>query len=75
MRGLQFEGTAGEAQGAILKKARELYLAKYQTAEKIPIEQLEDPTFKATYYVIKPKLNVLFDEINFPDNPRQELKL
>ena len=75
VRGLQFEGTAEEAKGAILRNARELYIAKFPTAEKIPIEQLEDPTFKATCYVVKPRLIVLFDEINFPDNPRQELKL
>ena len=75
VRGLQFEGTAEEARGAILRKAWGLYLAKYPSAEKVPIEHLEDPTLKATYYVVKPKLIVLFDEINFPDSPRQELKL
>lgn len=75
VRGLQFEGVAEECSGKDLEKARELYLAKYKTAEKIPLENLRDPNFIATYYTIRPTMFVLFDEINFPDEPRQELKL
>jgi uncharacterized protein YhbP (UPF0306 family) len=75
VRGLQFEGTAKECSGEEIDKARELYLNKYPTAEKIPIEKLKDPEFHVAYYVIKPKMFVLFDEVNFPEQPRQELKL
>ncbi|MBI2327786.1 pyridoxamine 5'-phosphate oxidase family protein [Candidatus Curtissbacteria bacterium] len=75
VRGLQFEGKAEEAKGKALKKARNLYLIKYSSAEDIPLKKLEDPKFIATFYVIHPKAFILFDEVNFPDNPRQELKL
>lgn len=79
VRGLQFEGTAHDLTGKdeleTLKRAKELYLEKYSMAEDIPIENLSDPNGVATYYVIHPSKFVLFDEVNFPDNPRQELKI
>ncbi len=75
VRGIQFEGVAHEATGKTLKKALSLYLAKYPTAEKIPLENLQDKNFMAAFYVIHPKVLVLFDEINFPDEPRQELRI
>ena len=75
VRGLQFEGLAEEAKGAELEKARKSYLEKYELAEKIPIEKLQDPDFIATFYVIRPDRIVLFDEVNFPEKPQQELKL
>lgn len=75
VRGLQFEGIGEECSHDVLGKARDLYLAKYPTAEQIPLEQLQDPTFIAAFYVIRPTTFVLFDEVSFPDNPRQELTL
>jgi len=77
VRGLQFEGTAHDLtkEPDELKKVKKFYLAKYSTAEDIPLKQLADPKWVATYYVIHPKAFVLFDEKNFPKNPRQELKL
>lgn len=54
VRGLQFAGTAKEAMGKTLAKARKLYLAKYELAENIPLKQLQDPNFIATFYVIRP---------------------
>lgn len=73
--GLQLEGEAELCFGEALMKSRELYFAKYPAAEHIPLETLEDPNFTAAFYVIRPKAFILFDEVNFPDNPRQELKL
>lgn len=75
VRGLQFEGTVEWCFGETLQKARELYLAKYPMAERVPLETLEDPNFTAAFYVVRPKAFVLFDEVNFADNPRQELRL
>ncbi len=75
VRGLQFEGVAEECFGKDLEKALELYMNKYSTAEKIPLEELQDPNFIATFYIIHPRMFVLFDEINFPDEPRQQLIL
>ena len=73
VRGLQFEGTASECKSEELETANALYLTKYTTAEKIPLEKLRDPNSMATYYIIRPKTFVLFDEINYPENPRQEM--
>ncbi len=75
VRGLQFEGVAHEATGKTLKKALRLYMTKYPTAQKIPLENLQDKNFMAAFYVIHPKTIILFDEINFPDEPRQELRI
>lgn len=77
VRGLQFEGTSHDLtdEPDELEKVHKLYLAKYSLAEDIPLKQLTDSKWLATYYVVHPKTFVLFDEINFPDNPRQELKL
>ena len=75
VRGLQFEGTARACRGAELKLASELYTKKYPRAEKIPFAMLRLASFIAAYYIIKPKAFVLFDEVKFPKDPRQELKL
>lgn len=75
VRGLQFEGKARATQGDEIKKARGLYLGKYPFAEQIPLEKLEDPHCPYPFYIIQPSLFVLFDEMNFPDDPRQEYKL
>lgn len=75
VRGLQFEGTAKECNWAELKKGRELYLKKYPTAEKIPLKMLKLVSFIANFYIIRPKKFILFDEVNFPKEPRQEIKV
>lgn len=75
--GLQFEGTSHDItdEPDVLKKVHELYLAKHSLAEDIPLKQLSDPEWIAAYYVIHPKTFVLFNDADFPNNPRKELKL
>jgi uncharacterized protein YhbP (UPF0306 family) len=75
VRGVQFEGTARECNWEELKLGRELYTKKYPTAENIPLQMFRLVKFIATYYIIKPKKFVLYDEINFPKDPRQEIKV
>lgn len=77
VRGLQFEGKAHDLadEPDELKKVKKLYLKKYSKAEDISLENLTDPNFIATFYVIHPKTIVLFDSVNFPENSRQEFKL
>lgn len=72
VRGLQFEGKARETKEDEADKANRLYRTKYALAEHINLEELMDPKVTYGYYIIEPKNFVLFDEINFPDNPRQE---
>ncbi len=75
VRGLQFEGTARECNWKELKTANDLYLRKYRKAEHIPLSMLRLAKFVAAYYIVKPKSIVLFDEVNFPKDPRQEVKV
>lgn len=75
VRGVQFEGTARPCNAVELIKAYKLYTGKYRRAEKIPAKELLSKAVKYTYYKITPKSFVLFDEVNFPKDPRQEIKL
>ncbi len=75
VRGLQFEGTARPCNGREFKIADELYMKKYPDADRVPPILKGVTNFIATFYVAKPSAIVLFDEINFPKDPRQELKL
>lgn len=75
VRGLQFEGIASATKGDELAKAHKLYLAKFPLAEDIPLALLRAAKFIATYYVVRPSVLVLFDEVNFPNQLRQEVKL
>ncbi|HUC39077.1 MAG TPA: pyridoxamine 5'-phosphate oxidase family protein [Candidatus Acidoferrum sp.] len=75
VRGIQFEGTARQCNLTEIRKANDLYLKKYPKAERTPISKLLSPKLYYTYYIIKPKRIVLFDEVNFPEHPEQELVL
>ena len=69
--GLQFEGECKLVKANEVKKAYELFqkrfpqIVKYHTLEDAPKE----------LYKIKVKAFVLFDTLNFKDNPRQELMI
>lgn len=74
-RGLQMEGLAYELEKDELVKAHQLYGERYgQKDERLKEAQSNEPNIR-TYYVFRPSAIVLFDEVNFPDNPRQELSL
>jgi uncharacterized protein YhbP (UPF0306 family) len=69
-RCLHIEGDA--LSGDEATQAHELYGVAYgQKEERLAEAQSNDPNTR-TYYVLKPRLFVLFDVVNFPDNPRQE---
>lgn len=74
VRGIQFSGQASEVQPDDMNRVKTLYRTKYPLTPDTPIKDLIDPSGVATFYIIKPDLIVLFDEINFPDNPRQEFR-
>ncbi len=74
VQGIQFEGSCAECNKLELVKAIALYVKKYPLAI-MKAEDLLKPGVGHTFYKIKPSAIVLFDEINFPDEPRQELKL
>lgn len=76
-RGIQFEGNAAEVSVLELPKAFNLFVKRFPKAKKFMksaqaiIKNITDHHI----YKIVPSSIVLFDEVNFPDNSRQELKL
>lgn len=73
-RGIQFEGTAQQAQGDAMQKTMDIYATRMGMNDQRK-QDILDGTDGHVPYVITPTLFVLFDTVNFPDNPRQELAL
>lgn len=75
VRGLQFQGTAKELiEKEEIKLAMSYYAKRYEMDSE-RVQKIVDDTDGHRCYVIKPSLFVLFDETNFPENPRQEYTL
>lgn len=68
VRGLQFQGIAKQLEGKEVEEGIECYSKRY-------LEVSAETKKSHDCYKITPKLFVLFDEVNFPNNPRQELFL
>lgn len=76
-RGIQFEGEASEVSLLELPNAFNLFVNRYPETKKF-MKSVRDIVKNITdhhIYKIIPSMIVLFDEVNFPDNSRQELKL
>jgi len=72
-RGLQFEGVAERIiDSAEIKKAKSLYVDRVFDAETIEkfMNHRERPHH---FYKVTPKKFVLFDVVNFSEDPRQEM--
>ena len=69
-RGVQFEGECKLVELSVVKEAYELYKKRFP--EITEFHDLEDAPKEL--YKIKIKKFVLFDTLNFPDEPRQELE-
>lgn len=70
-RGLQLQGTAELlTQEKDIDKAISIYAGRIFAKEKIK-EFMQDNEEPHRFYKIKPTQFVLFDLVNFPDNPRQ----
>ncbi len=75
VRGIQFQGTAKKlTQPDEMKHAMNIYAARMSTKEE-RVQNILSGKDNHVPYQIKPTLFVLFDEVNFPDSPRQEFKL
>lgn len=75
VRGLQFQGVAKELhQKNEVKYALTFYTKRFHTSPK-RVSAIIAGTDGHLCYQIKPSLFVLFDEVNFPDEPRQEYQL
>lgn len=75
--GVQFEGNANEVSILELPKIFKLFVKRFPNAKANikSVKNIIENTIKTRFYKIKPVRYVLFDEINFPKNPRQELVL
>lgn len=74
-RGLQFQGIAETLTNQEdIDKAISIYEGRIFSKEKIK-EFMEHKEKQHKFYRIKPTQFVLFDLVNFPDNPRQEYKV
>lgn len=74
VRGLQFEGTAELLEGVEEESANKLYIQQLDR-EATLLEDIRSGKNPHKFYKISPTKFVLFDTKNFPDQPRQELKL
>lgn len=70
VQGLQFAGTARQIPDEELEAAFEAYAEKFGAHSRLAA--LRDGSDPHRLYQIKPVRFVLFDELNFPDDPRQE---
>ncbi|HXS15116.1 MAG TPA: pyridoxamine 5'-phosphate oxidase family protein [Candidatus Saccharimonadales bacterium] len=73
VRGMQFQGVAKElTEGDEFQHALDVY-AKRMGMKETRKENILNGTDGHTVYKIHPTLFVLFDTLNFPENPRQEI--
>jgi uncharacterized protein YhbP (UPF0306 family) len=76
VRGLQLEGIAERLQGEEAERGLAVYSSRYS----IPRARVLNISGglngeRHIVYRVKPTLFVLYDEVNFPDDPRQELRI
>ena len=74
VRGLQFEGEARELTGSDAEAGRNIYKSKYWIVEDRLMTVVEGKDEQACYQ-LRPKTFLLYDEVNFPQNPTQILNL
>ncbi len=72
VRGIQFQGIAKELTGEEARAGLAVYSDRHGLRQE-RIEAILERTDGHTCYRITPTLFVLFDEVNFPDDPRQEI--
>lgn len=71
--GIQIEGIANQVKGrANIRPIAEKYASEYGF-NKQWVEKFSNGQTKHKLYKFSPNKFVLFDDINYPDNPRQEL--
>ena len=75
-RGITLEGTATELGVLSSGKALDNFMKRWPKAKKyVAKKDLIKNLTKVRFYKIKPQVIVLFDETNYPKDPRRELRL
>lgn len=75
VRGIQFEGRAEELTNKELARVAMGHYGKRYNLDRERVEAILENRDGHLPYKITPRLIVLFDEVNFPKNSRQEFKL
>jgi uncharacterized protein YhbP (UPF0306 family) len=76
VRGLTFEGIATEASGPNIEATYELYARRWPNVrEMFSAAEMSTGSTAMRMYDVRVDGYVLFDEVNYPASPRQELKL
>jgi uncharacterized protein YhbP (UPF0306 family) len=75
VRGIQFEGRAEELTNKELARVAMSHYAKRYNLDRERVKAILENRDGHLPYKITPRLIVLFDEVNFPKNSRQEFKL
>ena len=71
-RGVTFSGTGRECSGGELEEAYETYAARWGKARELfPLSQIESGASPMRMYKITPTQFILFDEENFPKEPKR----
>jgi uncharacterized protein YhbP (UPF0306 family) len=74
VRGVTFSGRANQCSGPDVEEAFHTYATRWpRAAELFPVQSLIEETTPMRLYRIEPSRYVLFDEVNFPDQPRREI--
>lgn len=74
VRGVQFEGVAEKLKGNDATQSLEIYYSRYNKArDRVKNILVGAVGETVVIYKVKPTKFVLFDEVNFPENPRQEI--
>ncbi len=74
VRGLQFEGEARVLHDQDAVAGKGVYSSKFWVVEDRASNDVEGEDNQGCYQ-IKPERFILYDEVNFPNSPSQELKL
>ncbi len=76
VRGLSFQGVAIEAKGAELDKAYDQYCKRFPIiSERVSLPDMRSGKAILRMYKISPENFVLFDEVDFVEQPSHELRL
>jgi uncharacterized protein YhbP (UPF0306 family) len=76
VRGVTFEGEATELEDDDLVYGYDTYRRRWpQVESSAPLPEIASGKSQTRVYRVVPRLFVLFDEVNYPKDPRQEIRL
>ncbi len=75
-QGIMFEGVVEEASSSSLKESYANFSARWELASKyLTWDRLKSGATEVKLYKVTPKKLVWFDEVNYPNEPRNEIEL